>query len=220
MLRLRVLKKDGFFERIFKGNDKSLKKLGIETNMNIVAQILTEPEDLDDNTIVLTMRKRLVEYQTYGKYEEWKWNAPAEPNIRDLKKAFIEHKGFDIKPDSIEFAKFISYEFHWMHVNFEIFEKEVRSKRKKGGKKKKHVPIMDDIRENLRKSPYIFRDGDVIGYRLESENQDNKDDFQTAEDEEAKQKYILEKSKEDAEKQNNSGKGKKEGGGFQILTDF
>ncbi len=38
--------------------------------------------------------------------------------------------------------------------------------------------------ENLKRAPYLLHDGDVIGYRLEGENVEKKDDFQTKEDEE------------------------------------
>jgi len=47
-VRVRELKKDGQFGKIFRGNQKTLKKLGFETNMRIVAQVIT---DIDNSII-------------------------------------------------------------------------------------------------------------------------------------------------------------------------
>ena len=38
-LRLRELRKDMFFGRVLKGHNKTLKKLGLETNMGLVVQV-------------------------------------------------------------------------------------------------------------------------------------------------------------------------------------
>ena len=135
-LRIREMRKDLSFGRIYRGNNKNLKKHAIETNMNIVAQALDKPENLTDNSLVLLLRKRQADSQTYSRPEEWIWEAGKEPTIEDLKKAVIGFKGLECGVEGVELAKYVIHEFHWLHVSKEVIEKERENKKgKKGGNK-------------------------------------------------------------------------------------
>jgi len=229
-LRVREMRKDLSFGKIYRGNNKTLKKFAFETNMSIVAQVMDEHENLSENSIVLLLRKRQVDSQTYSRAEEFIWEAGKEPIIEDLKKAVIAFKGLEGGVEGVELAKYVPHEFQWLHVSKEVIEKERDSKKaKKGGNKgnknkkaAKEVPEKETGNqqvENLRKAPYVLHDGDVIGYRLEGENVEKKDDFQTQEDEERRKNFLAEKARADAEKVSGSRKNRNQGG-FQIYTDF
>jgi len=229
-LRIREMRKDLSFGKIYRGNNKTLKKFAFETNMNIVAQVMDKSENLSENSIVLLLRKRQVDSQTYSRAEEFIWEAGKEPTIEDLKKAVLAFKGLEAGIEGVELAKYIPHEFQWLHVSKEVIERERDSKKaKKGGNKgnknkkaAKDVPEKEAVNqqaENLRKAPYVLHDGDVIGYRLEVENVEKKDDFQTQEDEERRKNFLAEKAKADAEKVSGSRKNRNQGG-FQIYTDF
>jgi len=227
-LRVRERRKDTFFGKIYRGDSKSLKKLGIETNCPVVIQILDKSEILTENTLVLFLRKRIVESQTYTRGEEFIWEASKEPTIEELKKAILEFKKIQGGLDSVELAKYVPHEFHWLPVNQEVIEKERNAKKGKKNPKgnnkgnKKGTPAVENTTpqqaENLRKAPYLLHDGDLIAYRLEEENLEKKDDFQTKEDEENHKKFLEDKKRLDSEK--TSTRKNRNVGGFQIYTDF
>ena len=95
-------------------------------------------------------------------------------------------EAFDIKDGQhIEVAKFIPHEFNWRHLDGgEIVEV-------KAGKKKKTVQPTKLSNLDLRQFPVFLQDGDIIGVRLESENKDKQDDFQTEADSRAKAEFNL-----------------------------
>jgi len=167
-LRLREVKKDLFFGKVYRGNAFSLKSIGIENNSSIVAQILNGPEDLNDKAILFSLKKRLVEYQTYTKNEEWVWDAPEVPTIDDLKKAIIEHKSLNVGVEGIAIAVYIPNEFQWLQFTREWIEDYWKANRAKKSKNKKRRMVNPPIQEveNLRKGPYFLEDGGVINYYL------------------------------------------------------
>ncbi len=74
-----------FFGRIFRDYTKTIKQLQILNNAQIVVQTLPEPEDLDQNTLVLLLCKRLVGDRTYTHKQEMKYTFKGPlPLIADL----------------------------------------------------------------------------------------------------------------------------------------
>jgi len=49
---------------------------------------------------------------------------------------------------------------------------------------------------DLRKMPFFLKDGDIIGMRMESENKEGKDDFQTEEDNVLREEFMIRKEQE------------------------
>ena len=70
-------------------------------------------------------------------------------------------------------AKFITYAFEWRHINA---NEQVEIKKGKKGKQKELVKVAN---LDLRQVPFFLQDGDIIGYRLENQNKDGQDDWQT-----------------------------------------
>jgi len=77
-------------------------------------------------------------------------------------------------------------------------EKIRRTKIKKAAKKgsKKVKTEIEPLVENLKKEPYLLKDGDIIGYRLENDDLLKEDDFHTFEDEENQIKFLEERARQ------------------------
>ena len=82
-------------------------------------------------------------------------------------------------------------------------DEEIVEKRKKGKEFRCKASEQD-----LRRPPFYLKDGDIIAYRLDSENSEKTDDFQTEEDKIKKEEFFAIKSLRDMEDQND-GDGKK-----------
>jgi ubiquitin carboxyl-terminal hydrolase 40 len=63
-LRLREIKRDYMFGVIWRDNKRSVKSVTVNTN-KIVYQVLTEPEALKDEQIVVILKKRNPEKRIY-----------------------------------------------------------------------------------------------------------------------------------------------------------
>ena len=70
--------------------------------------------------------------------------------------------------DKIAIAKYFPHRFDWKYFDP---EEEITEK-----KKKKEVKYKG-ANADLKKMPYILKDGDIISVRFESENLDQSDDF-------------------------------------------
>jgi len=214
-IRIREMRKDMFFGKILRNDQKQIKKFDLSTNSSVVVQFLSQPENLDENDIVLLLRKRNVSAKSYDNYQEFIFKATREPTISELKGSVISFKQLGIPEDELELAKYHPHEFSWAQIDKKAIENERKSKSnrsKKGGKKgnkkgpKQEIDTQPLI-ENLRKAPFLLKDGDIVGYRMEIENLLKDDDFQTFEDEENRLKFMEAKHKQAAEMKSTKSRG-------------
>ncbi len=70
----------------------------------------------------------------------------------------------------------------------------------KKGKKAKTEVKTPASEVDLRKMPYLLKDGDIIGIRVNTESGAETDDFQTEADAIAKEDFRIEQEKERAER--------------------
>ena len=166
-----------FFGKIYRdsANARTLKQLGFKDKTHIVAQLLDVPEILDDHTFILLFAKRDVATRTYSAKIEAKFVWTKEdkfPTIQQLKNCISESYGIK-NGEHIEICKYIPHEFEWRHIdpNQQIEEKS--------GRKKKSKQLVRAGNIDIRKYPWFLQDGDIIGLRIERENVDKQDDFQT-----------------------------------------
>lgn len=130
------MRKDMFFSNIIRGGaEKTLKWVDIANEAPMVLQILTHPEALSEDQMVVFVRKRQVDTRTYGEAREMIFEAGQYPTIEDLKEAIIKFEGLDIGPDEIDLAKYFPQDFRWLHMTKETIDEHARKKKKKGGKK-------------------------------------------------------------------------------------
>ncbi len=75
---------------------------------------------------------------------------------------------------------------------------------------------------DLRKAPFLLKDGDIIGIRDDTEPEAEKDDFQTEADAIAKEDFRVEQEKERNEraKAQKGGKKQQNEAGLKFNVDF
>ena len=176
-IRIRDKLPTSYFGKIHRGApNRTVKQLGIKSGNPIVVQLLDEPEELDDKTIVLLFAKRDVAARTYSDKVEHKFTwqkGDGNPTIQTLKTA--ARCVFGIKEgEHIEICKRIAHEFHWRHMDPNQTHEQTT------GKKKKQKIQVKAANMDLRKLPYPLgpvQDGDIIGVREERDNADKQDDF-------------------------------------------
>ncbi|KAL4452820.1 hypothetical protein ABPG74_002385 [Tetrahymena malaccensis] len=216
-IRLREMRKNHQMGTILKKSDKKFGKIVGSSIEVLCVQIKIQKEVLEEDDLVLQLRKRKVETQSYEENVEFIFKAGKAPTINDLKREIIKHLNLEITEDEIDIAKHYINQFEWREINLKTIQKykesQLKAITKKKGKKKKGASSksqtqnqqnqppqeseLNDIQEDLKKSPYLLKDGDEIGYRLKSENLEGKDDFQTEQDKENKKIYQTKKKNKD-----------------------
>ena len=82
----------------------------------------------------------------------------------------------------VSLCKYVPHKFEWEHFDP---NRDVSS----GKGKKKNLQKAHQI--DLKNFPFLLKDGDIIGVRVESENADHSDDFQTEHDLIAKSEFEV-----------------------------
>ena len=136
-IRVIEMRKDMFFGRILRNDKKLLKKFDLTTNSSIAVQFLESPENLEENDIVLLLRRRVVSSRSYTDYQEYIFKAPNAPTISELKKGIIQYKQLNVEEDGIELSKYYPREFNWKHIHKKYIEEENKNKKSKNNKNKK-----------------------------------------------------------------------------------
>eukprot|EP00349_Pseudokeronopsis_sp_Brazil_P001019 CAMPEP_0202964392 /NCGR_PEP_ID=MMETSP1396-20130829/8464_1 /ASSEMBLY_ACC=CAM_ASM_000872 /TAXON_ID= /ORGANISM="Pseudokeronopsis sp., Strain Brazil" /LENGTH=186 /DNA_ID=CAMNT_0049686453 /DNA_START=3178 /DNA_END=3738 /DNA_ORIENTATION=+ len=146
------------------------------------------------------MCKRDVANRTYGPKREVKvifdGEVPKLPDLLAKAKEFVEAK----EEEEVAVAKYVPHLFEWKWLDPEESHSE------KVGKKKKKEVQFKTINADLRKMPFLLKDGDIIGVRQEKDNVDKDDDFQTEWDKIEKEKFTANQEKERKERQKNQNK--------------
>ena len=179
--------------------------------------MLQEPEQLDPNTFVILLCKRLVREKTYGTKSEISFKFPGKmPLIEDLVKQCKESFGLS-QDEGVKIAKHVPHNFEWKWMNP---DEECVEKRKKNKEVKFKAGEQD-----LRKFPFFLKDGDIIGVKLDNEDPEGTDDFQTEEDQIAKERFSEMKEEERKEREKNRALQQKDKNyhkevSFQIYTEF
>mmetsp|Transcript_13245 Transcript_13245/g.24821 ORF Transcript_13245/g.24821 Transcript_13245/m.24821 type:complete len:1121 (+) Transcript_13245:1588-4950(+) len=175
-LRLRERTKFGFPGRILKEAGKSLRKINITVAANIVAQILTSPEQLSNNSLSLFVCERLSRDRDFGSFKEILLDVGASPNIDQLYDAVLRGLELDWPIADVTLAKYVPHEFIWDVM------KDSRKPGERGSLLQRKVGKGTEVAGifNLRKAPINLKEGDLIAIRLNSISEG--DDFQSEKD--------------------------------------
>ena len=133
---------------------------------------MAEPEFLDPNTMILLICKRNIVDKIYEEKREFKFTFPEKelPTIPHLLNSCKQHMGIS-KDEKVSIAKYVPHAFEWKWLNPDEVLIEKRGKKSK-------IEVKTPAAEvDLRKTPYLLKDGDIIGLRIESENGASEDDF-------------------------------------------
>ena len=183
-LRVREKQHNGFFGRIFKEDQKSLKQNNIKDHSTIVVQILDAPERLEKDSYVLWFSKRNIETRTYTDYREVILQGK---RLKDLALKALEVYSFEsnlegVEPDHIQMAKHQPHNFKWQYLDP---EESITEKNKKGKQGKTFKVSEIDLKQN----PILLKDGDEVGFYFGSEG-DKVEDWQTEEDKLFEEEFI------------------------------
>lgn len=186
-MRLRERTKTFGFGKIYREN-KTLRKLNVLYDSEIVAEMLESPEELGQNALALYICARNVQAKENAPLYKAIFDAGPSPNIDHLYKFCIETLNKPWSISKVTLAKYISHSFEWKVIE------DTRPDMEKGThffyKPNKNVGGLYD----LRKKPTLLRDGDIICIRNEDENPDKSDDFSSPKDLEARLRYQQLKS--------------------------
>ncbi len=133
---------------------------------------MAEPEFLDPNTMILLICKRNIVDKIYEEKCEFKFTFPEKelPTIPHLLNSCKQHMGIS-KDEKVSIAKYVPHAFEWKWLNPDEVLIEKRGKKSK-------IEVKTPAGEvDLRKTPYLLKDGDIIGLRIESESGASEDDF-------------------------------------------
>ena len=145
--------------------------------------------------MILLVCKRNIADRTYGAKVEFKFTYPEKdvPKIPELEAQCKAHLCLD-QSETVSLVKYIPHAFEWKHMNPDEVNIE-----KKGKKSKTEIKMAaSDI--DLRKMPFLLKDGDIIGVRVNTEAGAALDDFQTEADATAKEDFRVEQEKERSER--------------------
>lgn len=109
-LRLREIKRDYMFGSIWRDDTKSVKSVTVNSN-KIVYQILSQPEHLTEDQIVVTLKARNKEKRFYEGCTELIFQAGKNPNIEELTEAIKAKVGVQ---EELFIAKYFHYNFEWV----------------------------------------------------------------------------------------------------------
>ncbi|CAD8126154.1 unnamed protein product [Paramecium sonneborni] len=198
-LRVRDINKNRFFGQVFRKLDLPLQKFQFSTH-DIVYQVLNKPENLQDDEMLLLIKQRDPINKVYKQQQEFIFKVSKTPTLQELKQQIQAFIGIS-QEIQLELAKFVFYEFLWLHIDPKMIQMQQQQGKGKQNKKgnqnnksnqqskqnQQQQQQQQNVCENLRKSPINLGEGDFIGYRL---GHYPDDDFQTKEDQDLRQRMI------------------------------
>jgi hypothetical protein len=197
-MRVREKTFSGFFGRIFREANKTLKQHNVKDHSSLVIQILPEPEQLDNNSFILFFARRDITTKTYVQTVEVKFGGH---HIRELKQTAREVFGIQ-EELQVELAKHVPHQFEWKWLDEDEKVEIKAGGKKKGGKMQnlKQIHRAGDL--DVKVFPVLLKDGDLIGVRVGEENStDVADDWQTEADRLAGMEFRVLKEEERKERE-------------------
>ncbi|XP_054712261.1 ubiquitin carboxyl-terminal hydrolase 40-like [Uloborus diversus] len=166
-LRLRLLD-NGRPGKILRGLSNTLRKLKMQSQRSLAAQILFKEEDLMQTELLLNVCQRIPDSKSYAPPVELAWDSSKSASPKSLKQAIAE--GLACPVERLVIAKRFPERCQWLIIDDGTNSKSNKKKR------------WGTVKSNLRHSPYFLRDGDTIGVKDRLSDPDDADDFMTPDD--------------------------------------
>ena len=182
-IRIREITKTMWPGKVYKEDNKSLKRLAISFGSNL----LVEPLDIEDSNsftglhifIGLRDSKARINQNIIESY----FDAGACPNIDHLYKHILDLYKLQLEFSSITLARFKANSFEWEIMKDERLDEE----------KGKLIGVKANTTAtgifNLKKKPFFIKDGDFFSLKINDEENLN-DDFGCVGDAEAREAYL------------------------------
>lgn len=189
-LRVRILTPSLWPTTILRHHNQILSKMKIGNGRALGVEVLPMEEDLSEDQIMLTVRRRLPGERSYGDWaQEVIWDTSQGATISSLRNIVADTIG---EPEStIRIAKHIPERFDWLFIPHSVdaaIHPEKGAWGGVGGSKKKRKRKGKSVNPggssicDLSSPPFSIQDGDVIGVKIADEPGGEDSDFGSAED--------------------------------------
>lgn len=101
------------FGTIWRDLKKTIKSLTINST-KIVYQILSEPEELKDDQIVVILKRRNHEKRIYQNSVELIFDAGKAPTVEELEEAVKKRVAVE---EPVKVIKYVNYDFEWVEIS-------------------------------------------------------------------------------------------------------
>jgi len=101
------------FGTIWRDLKKSIRSLTINST-KIVYQVLSKPEELKDDQIVVILKKRNHEKRIYENSTELIFEAGKTPTVEEFEEAVKKRVGVE---ESVKVIKYVNYDFEWVEIS-------------------------------------------------------------------------------------------------------
>ncbi|XP_066301644.1 ubiquitin carboxyl-terminal hydrolase 40-like [Branchiostoma lanceolatum] len=204
-LRVRTVE-GGRPARVLRGGNQTLKYLKINSATQLCVQVLPQEEDLSQSVLVLNLRRRVPNTREYTPEEELLWDTckGATPSV--LKQVIADR--FVLPVERVAIAKQFPEKFQWLTIQVPKNSGKPKGKKKGGGGGGNKGGGGGGA--NLKKPPYMLKDGDTLGVKDLQFDPHNKDDFSTAEDDAGKEE--LRRAEEEKKQKRQQSKSSNKGG--------
>ena len=180
-------------QRIFRQAD-TVRSLKCGTKMdNVLCELLSNPEQLPQASIVLRVCQRNQAKRSYGEEQEVVFRTEDGCTLAGLKECIVEHFKLNVHASDIVCAKHLPDQFDWLLLVDEAQPKP-RAAGGKGGSTKQQRSARKP--PSLRNGPVHLQDGDRIGFKVAVDRHaPSHNDFRTAADQHGRQ--LLEAAREE-----------------------
>jgi len=159
-LRLQHLEGDFSLGQVYRDHTASLKALEVHDGMSLAVKVLSGPEDLSSNSVVLRVQRRLP--------NEFNYEAPREVVIdaggQALSSTILaEQLGlvYGIEPKNA----LVAVRREVADSAWKVLRREAPTSKKKGSKKKANGGITEQVIPNLMRPPWDLRDMCLVGVK-------------------------------------------------------
>ncbi|KAI8492070.1 ubiquitin-like protein-specific protease [Branchiostoma belcheri] len=192
-LRVRTVE-GGRPARVLRGGTQTLKYLKINSATQLCVQVLPQEEDLNQSVLVLNLCRRIPNSREYTPEEELLWDTSRGATPSVLKQVIADR--FVLPMERVGSP----YKYPKPLENL-----------LKGRRKEEEGVRVEGGGANLKKPPYMLKDGDTIGVKDLQFDPYNKDDFSTPADDAGKEELrrVEEEKKQKRQQGKNSSRGGK-----------
>lgn len=163
--------------KIFKQSSQILKRLKLVTGGEISCQVLPHEEELSAGIIVFYLQMKHSVERTYSEPMEIIYDTSISTTPHGLRNHIANI--LDTSPERLVLAKHKYESFQWIRIEDTLNQKTGTGK----GKGSRQKTRGGGSHVNIKNSPILLRDGDIVGVKDLQYDPDDKSDFMTPHDE-------------------------------------
>ena len=187
-MRVRELTKTMWPGKVYKEDNKSIKKLSISFGATLIVEFLENPDVISYSGVYIYIGQRNVAKKINENIISCYFDAGVSPNIDHLYDFAIKKMNKEWKISDVTLGKFKSHNFEWEII------KDARSPEERGQLLNAKSSNTAQGIYNLKKQPYLLKDGDLISIRYDKDEGALEDNFVCESDALCRQEYQKRKN--------------------------